>query len=90
MFCHLHHGECFVVCSYQEGGSFRQLKKTVREDLLEKPVDLFKMAIPACLYVVQNNLNYIAASNLEGPTYQLMYQLKILTTALFSVIMLNR
>lgn len=48
------------------------------------------MAVPSCLYVVQNNLKYLAISNLEGPTFQLLYQLKILSTAIFSVVMLNR
>lgn len=56
----------------------------------DRPTDLLKMAVPACLYVVQNNLNYMAISNLDGPTFQLLYQLKILTTALFSVVMLRR
>ena len=68
----------------------RQVSKTLRQDVWEKPTDLLKMAVPACLYVLQNNLNYIAVSNLDGPTFQLLYQLKILTTALFSVLMLKR
>lgn len=68
----------------------KQLSKTLRQDVWEKPKDLFKMAVPACLYVLQNNLNYMAISNLDGPTFQLLYQLKILTTALFSVLMLKR
>lgn len=75
---------------FQEDGSVRQLSKTLRQDVWEKPTDLLKMAVPACLYVLQNNLNYIAVSNLDGPTFQLLYQLKILTTALFSVLMLKR
>ena len=48
------------------------------------------MAIPAGLYCLQNNLAYVAISNLDGPSYQLLYQLKLLTTALFSVIMLRK
>ncbi|CAN0470413.1 unnamed protein product, partial [Laminaria digitata] len=75
---------------FQEDGGVRQLSKTLRQDVWEKPTDLLKMAVPACLYVLQNNLNYIAVSNLDGPTFQLLYQLKILTTALFSVLMLKR
>lgn len=74
----------------QDDGSVQQVTQTLKEDVWEKPVDLLKMAVPACLYVLQNNLNYMAISNLDGPTFQLLYQLKILTTALFSVLMLKR
>ena len=78
------------LCLLQDDGSVRQVAQTLKEDVWEKPIELLKMAVPACLYVLQNNLNYEAISNLDGPTFQLLYQLKILTTALFSVLMLKR
>lgn len=52
--------------------------------------DSWKMAIPATLYTLQNTLQYIAISNLDASTFQITYQLKILTTALFSVLLLKR
>lgn len=52
--------------------------------------DCYKLAVPAILYVVQNNLQYVAASNLDVATFQVTYQMKILTTAFFSVFMLRK
>jgi UDP-sugar transporter A1/2/3 len=52
--------------------------------------DCWKLSIPAILYVIQNNLQYTAASNLDVATFQVTYQMKILTTAFFSVLMLGK
>ncbi|CAK9047054.1 UDP-N-acetylglucosamine transporter (Golgi UDP-GlcNAc transporter) (Solute carrier family 35 member A3) [Durusdinium trenchii] len=39
---------------------------------------------------VQNNLLFISLSNLSGAVYQVTYQLKILTTAVLSMLILNK
>ncbi|KAH9958290.1 nucleotide-sugar transporter-domain-containing protein [Russula dissimulans] len=52
--------------------------------------DCWKLSIPAILYVIQNNLQFVAATNLEVATFQVSYQMKILTTAAFSVLLLRR
>lgn len=46
--------------------------------------------MPCGLYTAQNNLLFIALSNLPAAEYQLIYQLKILSTALLSKIILGR
>lgn len=52
--------------------------------------DSWKMAVPAGLYTLSNSLQYIGVSNLDAATYQVVYQLKIIFTAIFSVMMLRR
>ncbi len=49
-----------------------------------------KMSVPAVLYLVQNNLFFVALSNLSVPMYQVTNQGKLLTTAIISRIMLNK
>lgn len=49
-----------------------------------------KMCVPSGLYVLQNNLQYVGASHLPAAVFQVLVQMKIITTALFSVAMLSR
>jgi solute carrier family 35 (UDP-sugar transporter), member A1/2/3 len=52
--------------------------------------DSWKLVIPAALYTLQNSLVYVAISNLDAVTFQVTYQLKILTTVVFSILLLGR
>lgn len=56
----------------------------------EEPLEVLKTGVPAMLYLLQNNLQYIAAANIDAPTIAVLNQLKLLSTALFSVALLGR
>lgn len=75
----------FAECNF----SVQAAKQLLREEIVSKPAQTVKLAVPAGLYTLQNNLLYAALSNLDAATYQVTCQLKILTTALFSVSMLG-
>ena len=55
------------------------LYSRIREALEVK--DLLKMCVPAFLYLIQNNLMYLALTNLSVPLYEVANQGKILATA---------
>jgi len=66
------------------------LPSSIRTHILSNPLDFLIVLIPALLYLIQNTLLYVALSNLSAPFFQVTYQMKTLTTAIVSVLMLNR
>ncbi|VDM34595.1 unnamed protein product [Hydatigera taeniaeformis] len=81
---------CFCVIFVQNGSSFSSTYAELQSELFSAPMELVKLGVPAGLYTLQNNLLYVALSNLDAATYQITYQLKILTTAVFMVLMLRK
>jgi len=67
----------------------REMVGAIYHETVGRPSCFAKMVVPAFLYTAQNYLGYVAISNLQPATYQLLSQMKILTTALFSVVLLG-
>ena len=77
---------CCLVIAYQSSGN---LLEELNTHVIHAPMELLKLSVPSFLYTVQNNLLYLALTNLDAATYQVCYQLKILTTAVFSAVLLQ-
>ncbi|KAJ6596979.1 nucleotide-sugar transporter-domain-containing protein [Mycena vulgaris] len=71
----------------QTAGTLARVKRLAGDVFSQ---DCWKLSIPAILYVIQNNLQFVAVSNLQAATFQVTYQMKILTTAGFSVLLLRK
>ena len=76
---------CLLVIAVQSNGA---LLRELQIHVIQSPIEIVKLTVPSLLYTIQNNLLYLALTNLDSATYQVCYQLKILTTALFSALLL--
>lgn len=79
-----------IVFLYFESKNIKDVITQINVHLFNNWYDSFKTGIPALLYTIQNNLIYVAISNLDAAVFQVTFQIKILTTALFMVLMLKR
>ena len=62
----------------------------IASDLRNNWSEWLKLALPALLYTIQNNMLFVGLANLEAAIAQVTYQLKIFFTAIFSVCLLGR
>ena len=50
----------------------------------------WKMMVPAVIYLVMNILGFVALGHLDASTFSIVAQMKVFTTAIFSVLILGR
>ncbi|CAF1201930.1 unnamed protein product [Adineta ricciae] len=77
----------FVIC---EERSVVNGLKLIYEKVFHDSHDTIKTGVPAFLYLVQNYLLFVSISNLDAATFQVSFQLKIFTTAIFMMLILGR
>ena len=58
---------------FREEGSAAKLTKALHSTIVQQPIDTMKVCVPSLVYVVQNNLLYVAASHLDAATYQVCH-----------------
>nr|XP_009860109.1 CMP-sialic acid transporter-like [Ciona intestinalis] len=73
-----------------ESGGPTSTINVLNHHVIRAPLDTSKLAIPSCLYAVQNNMFFLSLSNMDAPTQQVLLQLKIPFTAMLCVILLGR
>mmetsp|Transcript_3180 Transcript_3180/g.7042 ORF Transcript_3180/g.7042 Transcript_3180/m.7042 type:complete len:402 (+) Transcript_3180:2-1207(+) len=83
-------GKLVMAAALEYNHTNGHLLRSIKENIFERPLDFFRILIPSLLYLVQNSVLYIAISNLTAPMFQVTYQCKLLTTAIVSVVMLQR
>ncbi|XP_068759332.1 UDP-N-acetylglucosamine transporter-like isoform X2 [Montipora capricornis] len=79
-----------LVVIFLQHRNLKQLGSFLVQSFLMNPLDTLKLSVASVLYVIQNNLVYIAMTHLESTTFQVSNQLKIISTAIFSIALLKK
>lgn len=81
-----------VVCAFvfDASLSYKSFVSLLRTEISGAKGDWFKLTVPSMLYTLQNSLQYYSMALLSAPVFQVLYQMKIITTAVFSVTLLSR
>ncbi|KAK6590992.1 UDP N-acetylglucosamine transporter-like nucleotide sugar transporter [Cryptosporidium xiaoi] len=79
-----------VIFRISGGSSLREYLRALKGELTYDLKGNMLVCIPGILFLLQNNLTYIALERLPVSVYQVTAQLKVLTTAIFSVVLLKR
>ena len=64
---------CLGIIFYQQNGLVRKWLYHLHEEIVVNWKDTLKMSVPAIVYMIQNNLQYVAVSNLEAAVFQVLY-----------------
>jgi UDP-sugar transporter A1/2/3 len=70
-----------IVLLLSEAGSVPELAATLRKEVVEKPADTLKLAVPAVLYFIQNVMMQLGSANLPAAVFGVTYQGRTLVVA---------
>lgn len=61
---------CFILVAYGNNWQLLPFLKELKVEIVDKYTETLKVCVPSLLYTVQNNLLYLALTNLDAATYQ--------------------
>ena len=79
-----------ILAMYATAKSGRAAAAAVVRVLFGMPDQMVRVAIPALLYTIQNNIIYTSLSHLDAVTFQITYQLKIVMSLIASRLLLKK
>lgn len=56
----------------RETGSLTRLITSLKENVFGSPKELLKLSVPSVVYALQNNMAFVALSNLDAAVYQVI------------------
>lgn len=80
----------FATIAYMLSDDCKDSPSAVLQDVFGNSTEIVQSSVPAGLYVLQNNLQFVATSNLPADVYQVLIQMKLITTALFAKYMMDK
>lgn len=61
---------CLILVFIEEGRNAEKFGRALRKTIIDNKLDTLKVCVPSFLYVIQNNLLYVSAQNLDAATNQ--------------------
>jgi UDP-sugar transporter A1/2/3 len=71
-------------------GSVNGMASKLRRHVWEARSETLRLGVPAACYALQNNLIFVAISNLSATAAQVLFQLKTISTACFTILLLGK
>merc|ERR1719410_691126 len=75
-----------LLCQHGWGG----MTSIIWDEICVKAKDTFRYAIPSFFYTLQNNLWYYSMEHLDPVSFAMTSQLKVISTAVFSILILSK